>query len=65
MIIDCHGHFTTAPGALKAWREKQLSCANDPANAPGKSSLSISDDEIRAAIEKLKAERAQEKADEQ
>jgi hypothetical protein len=24
MIIDCHGHFTTAPKALHAWRKKQL-----------------------------------------
>jgi NitT/TauT family transport system ATP-binding protein len=24
MIIDCHGHFTTAPKTLHAWRKKQL-----------------------------------------
>lgn len=24
MIIDCHGHFTTAPAALREWRERQL-----------------------------------------
>ena len=24
MIIDCHGHFTTVPKALNAWRQKQL-----------------------------------------
>jgi len=34
MIIDCHGHFTTVPKTLHAWREKQLASANDPANAP-------------------------------
>ena len=51
MIIDCHGHFTTAPPALRAWREKQLAAADDPANSPRASDLRISDDEIRAAIE--------------
>ena len=61
MIIDCHGHFTTAPAALRAWRERQLASVNDPANAPKHSELSISDDELRAAIEggqlKLQRER--------
>jgi len=61
MIIDCHGHFTTAPKSLQAWRQKQLSSINDPATAPMKSDLVITDDEIRAAIEggqlKLQKER--------
>ena len=61
MIIDCHGHFTTAPRTLHAWREKQLAAANDPANAPSADDLAISDDEIRDAIEtgqlKLQQER--------
>jgi 4-oxalmesaconate hydratase len=61
MIIDCHGHFTTAPKALPAWRQRQLAAANDPANAPKKTELKISDDEIREAIEggqlKLQKER--------
>ena len=61
MIIDCHGHFTTAPKTLHAWRQKQLAAVNDPANAPKNSDLHISDDEIREAIEsgqlKLQKER--------
>ena len=24
MIIDCHGHYTTAPQKLQAWRDRQL-----------------------------------------
>ena len=24
MIIDCHGHYTTAPAAHTAWREQQV-----------------------------------------
>jgi 4-oxalmesaconate hydratase len=61
MIIDCHGHFTTVPKTLHAWREKQLANANDPANQPKASDLKISDDEIRVAIDggqlKLQKER--------
>jgi 4-oxalmesaconate hydratase len=51
MVIDCHGHFTTAPKSLHAWRQKQLAAVNDPANQPKKSDLVITDDELRAAIE--------------
>jgi 4-oxalmesaconate hydratase len=47
MIIDCHGHFTTVPKALNAWRQKQLD--SDGNIAP--SELKISDDELRAALE--------------
>ena len=61
MIIDCHGHFTTVPRTLHAWREKQLANINDPANSPKPGDLKISDDEIRTAIEtgqlKLQKER--------
>ena len=61
MIIDCHGHFTTVPKQLHAWRKKQLDAVNDPANQPKKSDLIMTDDEIRAAIEggqlKLQKER--------
>lgn len=61
MIIDCHGHFTTAPRSLHTWRAKQVEMANDPSSAPRPSDLKISDDEIRAAIEggqlKLQRER--------
>ena len=43
MIIDCHGHYTTAPPAHKAFREGQLAGLDpDPAE--------ISDDEIREAL---------------
>lgn len=61
MIIDCHGHFTTVPKTLHAWREKQLANVNDPANQPKHGDLKISDDEIRDAIQngqlKLQQER--------
>ena len=30
MIIDCHGHYTTAPKALEDWRNRQIAAINDP-----------------------------------
>ncbi|MFC0505088.1 amidohydrolase family protein [Micromonospora costi] len=59
MIIDCHGHYTTAPQAHTSWREAQqaaFSAGEEPPAYPG-----ISDDEIRETIEgsqlRLMAER--------
>jgi len=51
MIIDVHGHYTTAPAALGAWRDLQIAGLNDPAKAPSASSLKISDDQLRESIE--------------
>ena len=47
MIIDCHGHYTTAPKALEAWRNRQIAGIKDPAQAPKVAELKISDDELR------------------
>ncbi|HKR19655.1 MAG TPA: amidohydrolase family protein [Stellaceae bacterium] len=61
MIIDCHGHYTTAPKALEAFREKQLAAAKDKAKLPAPDTLAIPDDAIRNGIEqaqlKLQRER--------
>ena len=51
MIIDCHGHYTTAPKALEDWRNRQIAGIKDPASAPRVSELKISDDELRESIE--------------
>jgi 4-oxalmesaconate hydratase len=51
MIIDCHGHFTTAPKALEQWRTRQIASIKDGTPAPKASELTISDDELREAIE--------------
>lgn len=51
MIIDCHGHYTTAPKALEAWRLKQIAAVNDGTTLPLVSELRISDDDIRETIE--------------
>lgn len=49
LIIDCHGHYTTAPPAHNEWREAQKS-----AHAAGQAAPpypAISDDEICATLE--------------
>jgi 4-oxalmesaconate hydratase len=51
MIIDIHGHYTTAPAALEQWRARQVAAIGNPAGAPSPSDLRIGDDEIRASIE--------------
>lgn len=51
LIIDCHGHFTTAPKALENWRNQQIASIKDPSLTPKVADLKISDDELREAIE--------------
>lgn len=57
MIIDCHGHFTTAPKKLHEWRQRQLAHEGSGYGAPP----DISDAELRQALEgrqiRLQAER--------
>jgi 4-oxalmesaconate hydratase len=50
MIIDCHGHYTTAPAALTRFRTDQLAHFADPSK-PAPKMAAISDDEIRESIE--------------
>jgi 4-oxalmesaconate hydratase len=51
MIIDCHGHYTTAPRSLDLFRRCQLDGLKDPALAPLAGSLAVGDDEIRDGVE--------------
>jgi 4-oxalmesaconate hydratase len=51
MIIDIHGHYTTAPKALEEWRNRQIAGIKDPSAMPKVSELKISDDELRESIE--------------
>jgi 4-oxalmesaconate hydratase len=50
MIIDCHGHYTTAPGPHQDYRAAQLARLDDPA-LPVPAYPRIGDDDIRASIE--------------
>ncbi|MCV2394324.1 amidohydrolase [Actinotalea sp. M2MS4P-6] len=49
MIIDCHGHYTTAPEAHTRWRAEQLRAHAAGTAAPAYPA--ISDDEIRETLE--------------
>lgn len=49
LIIDCHGHYTTAPAAHNDWRDLQKVAFKAGAEAP--LYPSISDDEIRETLE--------------
>ncbi|MGW2181566.1 amidohydrolase family protein [Streptomyces sp. NPDC001732] len=51
MIIDCHGHFTTAPPQLAQWRDRQVAAVGSPEEAPDPDDLAITDDDLRRAIE--------------
>ncbi|WP_228684640.1 amidohydrolase family protein [Amycolatopsis thermoflava] len=51
LIIDCHGHYTTAPPALAAWRDQQIAALDGSGPAPARAGLRISDDELRETIE--------------
>ena len=51
MIIDVHGHYTTAPPALEAWRQQQIAGITNPAARPSAADLRITDDELRQTIE--------------
>lgn len=62
MIIDCHGHYTTAPDELGRYREAQKKALEkDPNHKGEKGTLNISDDQIRESLEnsqlKLQRER--------
>jgi len=51
LIIDIHGHYTTAPAQLGAWRDLQIAYAEGKGEAPNPADLHISDDDIRETIE--------------
>ncbi|WGL52482.1 amidohydrolase family protein [Nocardioides sp. BP30] len=51
MIIDIHGHYTTAPGELQAFRDAQLAGLTDP-SAPAPTLADISDEQLRDSVER-------------
>lgn len=61
MIIDVHGHYTTAPAALGAWRDLQIAGLADPSRAPRPSDLKISDDALRESIESNQLQKMKER----
>jgi len=50
VIIDCHGHYTTAPAPLQKFRDAQLARLRNPLD-PAPDAPRIGDDEIRDSLE--------------
>ena len=61
MIIDCHGHYTTAPKELQTYRDEQIAGLKDKTKVQSKGKIHITDDQIRESLEgaqlKLQRER--------
>ena len=51
MIIDIHGHYTTAPKPLKDYRARQIEALKTPLADSFEEEISISDDQIRDSLE--------------
>jgi 4-oxalmesaconate hydratase len=51
MIIDIHGHYTTEPAAMHAFRDKQLAGLADPARRPSSTDLGIADEVLLKSVE--------------
>ena len=49
-MIDCHGHYTTAPKQLQSFRDDQIAALKDPHAAPPKVLASINDDQLRESV---------------
>ena len=52
MIIDCHGHYTTAPAELQAFRDAQIEAFRKSGHASSLQAPRISDDQLRESLEK-------------
>ncbi|MEX2431401.1 MAG: amidohydrolase family protein [Dehalococcoidia bacterium] len=57
MIIDVHGHYTTAPAELQAYRGRQVNSMGRPT----KGRLNISDDQICETLEKGQLQKQRER----
>ncbi len=57
MIIDIHGHYTTAPAPLRAYRANQI--AN--LGRPTKGKINISDEQIKASLENSQVKQQRER----
>jgi 4-oxalmesaconate hydratase len=51
VIIDCHGHYTTAPAELQKYRDSQIAGLKDLAAKPAPANLKITDEQIRESLE--------------
>ena len=50
MVIDCHGHYTTAPKELQAFRDLQIAALKDSTTPRPKALAAVSDDQLRESV---------------
>ena len=50
MVIDCHGHYTTVPREVQAFRDAQIAGLSS-ATAQLQAAIAISDDRIRESVQ--------------
>ena len=51
MVIDCHGHYTTAPKQLQAYRDGQIAGLKASSRPADRGTVTISDDELRESVQ--------------
>src|SRR6187551_129780 len=51
MVIDCHGHYTTAPKELQVFRDAQIAALKDPSVVIPTGAIKVSDDQLREAVQ--------------
>jgi len=51
VIVDCHGHYTTAPKPLQDFRDAQIAALANGSAAPSPDEIRISDEAIRESLE--------------
>jgi 4-oxalmesaconate hydratase len=61
LIIDCHGHYTTAPGELQAFRDAQIEAFRKSGDASALPAPRISDDQLRESLEKAQLQLQRER----
>ncbi|MEY3552950.1 MAG: hypothetical protein RL735_1298, partial [Pseudomonadota bacterium] len=52
MIIDIHGHYTTEPPSLFAFRDKQLAGLVDATRKPTTTDLGITDEQLVQSVQR-------------
>jgi len=50
MVIDCHGHYTTAPKELQTFRDAQIAALKDPTVSVPSGPIAVSDDQLRESV---------------
>ena len=53
MVIDCHGHYTTAPKELQAFRDAQIAALKDSSVSVPSGPIKVTDDQLRESVQPL------------